>query len=190
MSHNESWRNLKYKNIKLLIICILATILLVKWQPFQEILSGLHNLGYLGAFVGGILFVSTFTVALGGIVMFNLTDTHSIFLIAIVAGIGGVIGDLLIFKFVKNRLLEELEPIYNQLGGGHLTKILHTVYMRWMLPILGALIVASPLPDELGITLMSLSEIKTSRFIALSFILNTVGIFLLLGGIRLIRGLA
>ena len=47
---------------------------------------------------------------------------------------------------------------------------------RWLIPFIGALIVASPLPDELGLTMMGLSKMKTSLFIPLSFLLNFFGI--------------
>jgi len=36
--------------------------------------------------------------------------------------------------------------------------------------------VISPLPDELGLAMMGLSKMKTSLFIPISFILNSLGI--------------
>jgi len=158
------WQKLKYKNLSLLFLSVIAAFVLYKWEPFHTALVQVNQLGFLGAFFGGILFVFTFTVAVGGIILFNLTD-------------------LIIFKFVRNKLVDELRPIYDQLGGGHLTNILHTVYLRWTLPIIGALILASPLPDELGVTLMGISGLSTRRFIVISFLLDTVGILLLLAGL-------
>ena len=43
----------------------------------------------------------------------------------------------------------------------------------------GGLIIASPLPDELGISLFGFSKIKMSWFIPLSFIFNFIGIVLI-----------
>ena len=50
---------------------------------------------------------------------------------------------------------------------------------RWLIAFLGALIIASPLPDELGLTMMGFSKIKTSLFIPISFLLNSLGILII-----------
>src|SRR3990167_7131268 len=47
----------------------------------------------------------------------------------------------------------------------------------WVIPALGAVIIASPLPDELGLIMMGLSHIRTATFIVLSFMMNAAGIF-------------
>jgi len=180
------WQKLKYKNLTLLLLSFLAVYLLANWPPFQELLFDLRALGLLGAFIGGILFVFTFTVALGAVILASLGEVHPVWAIAVVAGLGSLLGDLIIFRFIRDRLLEELRPLYERLGGENLTQILHKVYLRWTLPVLGALIVASPLPDELGVTLMGISNISPRRFAVLSYVLNTLGIFALLGLIALL----
>jgi hypothetical protein len=43
----------------------------------------------------------------------------------------------------------------------------------------GGLIIASPLPDELGISVWGFSKLKTAWFIPLSFFCNFVGILLI-----------
>jgi uncharacterized membrane protein YdjX (TVP38/TMEM64 family) len=47
------------------------------------------------------------------------------------------------------------------------------------LPIIGALIIISPFPDEIGIGLMGLSKIKKWQFMLISFALNSLGIFII-----------
>ncbi|KKR47070.1 MAG: hypothetical protein UT80_C0011G0001, partial [Parcubacteria group bacterium GW2011_GWC1_40_13] len=47
---------------------------------------------------------------------------------------------------------------------------------KWLIPFIGALIIASPLPDEAGLAMMGLSKMKTSVFIPISFALNFLGI--------------
>ncbi|OGG78335.1 hypothetical protein A3A36_01445 [Candidatus Kaiserbacteria bacterium RIFCSPLOWO2_01_FULL_52_12b] len=47
---------------------------------------------------------------------------------------------------------------------------------KWLIPFVGALIIASPLPDEAGLAMMGLSKMKTSVFIPISFALNFLGI--------------
>jgi len=179
----NTWKELKYKNTILALLSIIALFVLMKWPPFLVLVSKITALGYLGAVLGGILFVFTFTVAFGVVVLFSLAETHSLLLVSVLAGFGGLLGDLFIFRFVKDSLTAELQPLYQSLGGNKLTKLLHKAHYKWILPILGAIIIASPLPDEIGVTMMGLSKIKTIYFIALSFVLNTTGIFLFLGGL-------
>ncbi|KKW19382.1 MAG: hypothetical protein UY63_C0015G0023, partial [Parcubacteria group bacterium GW2011_GWA2_51_10] len=47
---------------------------------------------------------------------------------------------------------------------------------RWAIPFVGALIIASPLPDELGITLMGVSKMRASSLVAISYVMNSLGI--------------
>jgi uncharacterized membrane protein YdjX (TVP38/TMEM64 family) len=60
----------------------------------------------------------------------------------------------------------------------HFMRILHSKYFSWTVPFLGALIIISPLPDEIGVSMMGISSIDTRRFALLSFVLNCIGVFL------------
>lgn len=177
----------KYKNLTFLFLSLGIALLLSQYEPFHMFLLNLGNLGYIGAFIAGILFVSTFTVATGAVILLVLAETLSPIEIGIIAGAGAVIGDLTIFRFIKENLLEEIKPLYNRLGGAHLSAVLHTKYFTWTLPVIGALIIASPLPDEIGVSLMGISKMKTYQFLVLSFILNVVGIFLVISTSLLIK---
>ncbi|PIR80113.1 MAG: hypothetical protein COU25_01805 [Candidatus Levybacteria bacterium CG10_big_fil_rev_8_21_14_0_10_35_13] len=180
----KSW---KYKNIAFAFIGILLALLLSRFEPFHEFLLQLHEFGYIGAFIAGILFVSIFTVSTGVVILLVLAEKLSPLEIGIVAGLGAVLGDFMIFKFVKDDLVSEIEPIYKHFGGNHLNKILHTKYFSWTLPVIGAIIIASPLPDELGVSLMGISNMKNYQFFILSFILNATGIFLIISASLFIK---
>lgn len=49
----------------------------------------------------------------------------------------------------------------------------------WLGPLCGFVIIASPLPDELGLLMMGLSGIRLLWFIPLAFSANAAGIFLI-----------
>lgn len=128
-----------------------------------------------------MLFVSTFGVATGAVTLLVLAETLNIYELGIIAGTGGVLGDYLLFRFVKDRLVDEITPLYNSMDHNHhLAKLLHTKHFRWMFACIGALIIASPLPDELGVSLMGISKMKNKDFLLLSFVLNSTGIILVL----------
>lgn len=176
-----------YTNLAFTAVGVVFAILLSRYEPLQTFLFSLGDLGYVGAFIAGTLFVSTFTAATSILILLVLAEKLVPLEIGLFAGLGAIVGDLTIFHFIKDGLLDEVEDIYNRLGGKKLSHILHIKAFRWTLPVLGALIIASPLPDELGIGLMGISKISTVRFIILSFVLNSIGIFLVVSASIFIR---
>ncbi len=181
------WHSWKYKNLTILFFSLVAAFILSRYEPFHNFLLNLGELGYIGAFIAGILFVFTFTIATGAVILFVLAENLSPVEIGIIAGLGGVVGDFIIFRFIKDNLIVEIIPIYRELGGSHITKTLHTKYFSWTLPVIGAIIIASPLPDEIGVSLMGISKMKTYQFLLVSFVLNAIGIFLVVSASLIIK---
>ncbi len=153
---------------------------LYRLESFHSLLLSLGELGYIGAFIAGMLFVVSFTAVSGAIILLVLAEQLNPAYLALIAGAGAVAGDLFIFRFVKDELFNEVLPIFNKFGGKHLKVIFHTKYFSWSLPVIGALIIASPLPDEIGVSLIGLSRMSTLSFLSLSFFLNSLGIFIVL----------
>jgi len=169
----------KHKNSLLLLLGILLAFFFSSNSAFRGFLLGLGSFGYLGAFLAGIFFVSTFTITIGALIILTLAKTLSPAGLIVAAGLGAVIGDLLIFRFVKDDVAAEITPIYDQITGNHFRKIFHTRYFAWTLPVVGALIIISPLPDELGVSLLGLSEVKIYKFLLISSASHAVGMLLL-----------
>lgn len=179
------FKNYKYKGLTLIFISILLTIFLSKYNFLNEFLFNLRDTPFLGSFLAGILYVSASTAVLGILMLADLAQTSSPIEIALIAGLGGAVADFVLFRFFKGDLINEITPIYNRLGGRHITRLMYHKYFRWSLPIVGAIIIASPFPDELGISLMGLTKIKNYQFIILSLILDIGGVFLLISAFSL-----
>ncbi|MEK7559055.1 MAG: hypothetical protein AAB521_02010, partial [Patescibacteria group bacterium] len=73
----KSWHRLKYKNLTLLFFSIILAVFLSRLEGFHTLLLNLGSFGYIGAFIAGILFVSTFTVATGAVVLLVLAEKLS-----------------------------------------------------------------------------------------------------------------
>lgn len=174
------WKNWHYKNTTLLILSLIVFFLFAESPIVKNTIAFIGNFGYLGAFITGILFVSIFTVAPAAVVLFFLADTLNPLWVAAFAGVGAVIGDYLIFRFLRDKVFDELKPVFLQKGGNILVKLFKTPYFAWLLPLIGAFIIASPFPDEVGIGLLGASKLNNWQFILLSFLLNSVGIFLII----------
>lgn len=177
----NSVRVFKYKNLSLVAASLILAILIFRYEPLHVFLLNLGNLGYIGAFIAGILFVSTFTVSIGAVVLLILAEKLSPLELGLIGGLGGVVGDFTIFHFLKDNLAQEIELVYNRIDSKHhFIKLLHTKYFSWTLPVLGAVIIASPFPDELGVSLISISKMKTYQFLIISFVLDVISVFLII----------
>jgi len=181
------YKHWKYKNTTLLLISVAVFLYFIEARPVQLFIAALGNLGYLGAFITGIMFVSTFTIAPATVLLFFLADKYNPYELALVAGLGSVFGDYLIFRFLNDKIFIELSPLFKKYTSKHLRTLLHTPYFSWFSPVLGAVIIMSPLPDELGIGLLGLNKMKTWRFILLTFVLDVIGIFLVITAARIIK---
>ncbi len=174
----DKWSHWKFRNTALLIISLITFFFFAETPFVKNLIQTIGNFGYLGAFFVGILFVSIFTVAPAGVVLFQLADTLNPLGIALAAGTGGVVGDYLILKYLKDRVFLELKPVFMNHGGKPLKKLFKTPYFAWIVPILGAIIIMSPFPDEVGLGLMGMSKVKTWQLLAMLYLLDVVGIFL------------
>ncbi len=184
----QHWKNYKYKNLTLFFLSILFALGISRVEAFHQFLLHLDGLGYLSIFIAGFLFVSTFTVSTGVVILLVLAERFSPLEIGVIAGLGAVLGDVAIFQFVKDKLADELKDVYDLIDKKHnLKKILYSKSFRWTLPVIGAIIIASPFPDEIGVSLMGISKMKTYKFLILSFILNAIGIFLVVSASLIIK---
>jgi|SRR3990167_425423 len=179
------WRNWPYKNTTFLALSLGVFIYLATTPILDTVIAELGQLGYLGAFLVGIFFVSTFTVAPAALILFRLAESLTAWEVAVLAGLGAVIGDLVIFRFLKDRVFVELRPLFLKLGRPYLKILFRSPHFAWLLPMLGAFIIASPLPDEVGVGLMGLSRIKQWQFFFVALSLNIAGIFLTVSAARL-----
>lgn len=169
----------KYPNITLLFISLAVTVFLLTNGWLGLATAGLGTLGYVGVFIAGFFFVSTFTIAPAAAVLFEFGKTLDPVAMALVGGAGAAIGDYLAYHFIRDRLFAELNPILKMLHLYRRVNILHTKYFGWLAPVIGAAIIASPLPDEIGLSLLGLKKINPGRFMALALLLNALGIYVI-----------
>lgn len=171
------WRGWRLKNTTLLVLSVVAFYFLVRVPAVDASIRGLGDLGYVGALIAGVGFVSTYTALPAGYVLFELAKNYNALEIALVAGIGSMIGDYIIFRFVRDRVVDELKPFFSRLHIPYVRTLFRTPYFAWMVPFLGAAIVMSPLPDEVGVAMLGASRLKSSHFMIVTYLLNALGIF-------------
>ena len=174
----EFWKKWKYPYLTTVLISVLIAIILAQNQTFRDWLLNLGSLEYIGALIAGGLFVSSFTVAISTVVIAIMTENIHPMALALIGGVGAVMGDYLVFKLVRSHLQDELAMLFGKQETSHIKALLHTKYIAWTLPIIGVFIIASPLPDELGVSLLGMSKMSDARFILISYLSNSIGILM------------
>jgi len=174
----------KYPKLFILIILILLAYYLFS-QPFiSEWIEIFNKLGHLGVFISGFLTSLGFTAPFG-IGLLSKINPSSILLATVIGGLGATIADLLIFRSIKlsftdefkrlekTKLIQEIE---------HIVKKNKFVLVRhYLLYIFAGIVLATPLPDELGVSMLAgLTTIKPLKLALIGFILHSSAIFLIL----------
>ena len=176
----NSEKNSLLPDISIVISSILIAIVLVKTHLLTKALISVQGLAILGSFISGIFFTSIFTTAPAIVTLGDIGKNEPILLVAFFGALGAVVGDLVIFRFVRDKLSDHLlELVSHRRASKRIMALFNMRIFRWLTFLLGGLIIASPLPDELGISFLGVVKTKVSLFIPISFIFNFIGIVLL-----------
>ena len=175
----EKQNNNLMKDLAIIGLSVIIAVLMVKTGALKSLLVSTQEIKFIGSFIAGIFFVSIFSAAPATVVLAEIAQSNSVFWVAFFGGVGALVGDLVIFRFIKDGLAEDFYHLVRKTKSERLTAIFKLKLFKWLVPFLGALVVASPLPDELGLMMMGLSNMKTSLFIPVSFLLNFLGIFVI-----------
>lgn len=164
----------------LFLLSLIAAIFILINPTLHGLILSLGSLDYLGGFVAGFFFVISLTVIPAVAVLFVLADILNPFLLVIIAGLGAMLGDYFLYRFFRTETdgIAQIDTFKNSPFWKKLRKLKR---IRWLAIVVGMTIIASPLPDELGILLLGATKLETKKFLLLSFLLNTAGIFLVVG---------
>lgn len=130
-------------------------------------------------FVAGMFFTSAFTLAPASVTLVNISQSAPTYGVVLWGGLGAMIGDLILFLFIRDRFADDIKKALRPKHMRIFMRSMHFGFMKWLSPIVGALIIASPLPDEFGITLLGLSKLKIMVLLPIALVMNMLGIYLL-----------
>lgn len=171
-------RRLK-RDVLIIALSIIAAIYSSRSGVMDAIFLVSPESEFIGIFIAGLLFTSLFTTPIAIAMFISIAPEVNIALMALLGAAGSVIGDLMLFGLIRHTFREDVEHILSLRKLHRIVAIFHRRMFRWVLPFIGALIIASPLPDELGIGLMGVSRMRASTLMLVSYTMNTIGIFLI-----------
>jgi len=168
------------QDIALVAISILVAVILIQTQVLSNVLTATKESEMIGSFVAGMFFTSIFTTAPAIAALGEIAHANSVLFTALFGALGAVVGDMVIFRFMRDRFSKHLLTLIGHKGGVARLKALFKLRLfKWLTFLVGGLIIASPLPDELGISLLGFSKTRLSLFIPLSFTFNFLGILII-----------
>lgn len=172
---------IKYPKLFFFFLTILIAYIMFSNRNFLPFHNFLLSSGYAGIFLAGILFVYGFTAAPATAILLILAKEQNILLAGFIAGFGALFGDLLIFNLIKHSFKDEIKKISKEKIYIYINNKTPKPFKKYFIPILAGFIIASPLPDEIGVSLLAIStKISIKTFSLISYILNTIGIFVIL----------
>ena len=166
-----------------MVLSILAYILF-SYEPTQNFVASLRSLSYLGIFLAGLLFSFGFSTPFA-VGFFLTTRPENIFLASLIGGTGALMADLFIFKMIRFSFMDEFKKLEKTKPIKEVNYLisnspLHKI-KNYLLYFFAGIIIASPLPDELGVSMLAgLSSIKTHVLGIISFTMNVSGILIML----------
>ncbi|MDP3766278.1 MAG: hypothetical protein Q8R04_07230 [Nanoarchaeota archaeon] len=171
----------KYPKFLLLFITFLIAYLLFSGRTNPKFHVLILSLGFFGTFLTGILFTYGFTAAPATAIFLILAKEQNILLAGLIGGLGALLGDLFIFNFIRYSFKDEVRRLSREKLVMYINNKNPSLFKRYLLPVVAGFIIASPLPDEIGVTMLAASKsISAKVFSVISYVLNTAGIFAVL----------
>lgn len=168
------------RDAAIVFLSLIVALLIVRSGLVHEVLAATQDLGVITSFIAGAFFASVFTAVPAGVVLGELSQEMSPWVVALVGGLGCFLSDLVIASFLKRRVANDLDGVLRQSPLKRIYRSLQkNAFFRWLSVLLGALVIVSPFPDEIGLLLMGASHLPKKIFYPLLFILDVIGILLI-----------
>ncbi|MBI4437752.1 hypothetical protein HY631_02270 [Candidatus Uhrbacteria bacterium] len=176
---NQATRTHVFKDVCLIFVSIAVAIVLLVTPSVERILTSSMEVEVLASFVAGIFFTSVVTTPAAIVALIEIGTANSPWLVALIGGLGAVVGDLVLFRFVQTHFNRDLEQFLKTRRLRNVFSFSRFRSFTWLFPFVGGLIIASPLPDELGVTFLGVTKLPMKTFILISYLSNFLGILLI-----------
>lgn len=182
---NQVWLKYEYKHTTIAVAALLLFVLLFDTAFMSAIFSFLNNQQYLGGFIAGMLSASFITAAPAAVLIVELAQHLDPLALAVLIGIGSAAGDMVLLLFFEERIFHELAPLGRRLGLKRFVKRAGKG-KRMSAPLLltGAVVIMTPVPDEIGLGLLGISHFPKVFLFLICLALNTLGASLFVLSVR------
>lgn len=166
-----------YTDAVIIVGSVVLAMVFLQTGVIHSLVHGVRDLAYASSFLAGLFFTSLFTIAPSIATLGILAQEQAPLSVAFFGGLGAMCGDLVLYLFVRDRVSEDFAYLLRSPRAKRWKAVLASRVPRVLWPMLGAVIIASPLPDELGIAMMGLSKMRLGIFLPVTFFANGLGIY-------------
>jgi hypothetical protein len=173
-----------YPKLTIYLLAVVGAYFIFQIPSVTQAITSFNGLIYLAVFFAGLLYSAGFSTALatGFFLAFNPTNPY---VFALVGGLGALVADLGIFSFIRLSFMGEFKRLKRSAFIRHLNSaFIYIVPGRirtFLVYVFVAIVIASPLPDELAVAMLAgFTKLHPYGFMIMSYVGNTIGIFLLL----------
>jgi uncharacterized membrane protein YdjX (TVP38/TMEM64 family) len=161
----------------LLALTFLAAYFLFTARDLFIFRESLAQLGYAGSFLCGMAYSYGFTSGPSTAVLLIISKEQNVIIASLIGGAGALISDMIIFKFVRHSLRDEVERLAESSVIKKISATTPRLVKKYVFSALAIFVIASPLPDEVGVSMLAAcTTIKVNKFSVVSYALNTLGI--------------
>jgi hypothetical protein len=181
---SDAWETWPLKHTTLVAIVLVLFISILDTVIVRTFFEFSTSLGLASAFIAGMFYVSLFTAAPAVIMLAELSKTIDTIPLILFASIGSVVGDLIILKIFRDNIYEEMKYLGQKLGIGIKIKKSQRKAVSWLMALVGIFVLGSPLPDEVGIAMLGMTQYSKARILLVAFVANFVGIAIIVFAAR------
>lgn len=158
---------------------------IIKTGIVHELVDKILPVQFLAEILAGMLYTTFLTSPIAVAMLLVIADSHNPIVIALLGGLGAASVDFLIVRFFRDNS-KDINEASHQLQLEKVYKFLKPYNIDFLIPILGAVVIASPLPDELGLLMLGASKLKYRELFILTFVLNAAGILTIVAPMNLL----
>jgi hypothetical protein len=171
----------KYPKLTLFIATVLIVYFLFSGVLYEPLYNVLVYLGYFGTFLAGILYPYSFTSVAATAILLIIAKTQNVLYAGLVASFGALLSDLAIFFFVKRSFGDEVLRLSKEPAIQRFSRRIRPSIRAPLIVAFASILIASPLPTEIGIMLMtSVKKISTKKFAVIVYALHVSAIYVIL----------
>jgi hypothetical protein len=185
---NEWWLHYEYKHTTFAVVAIVVFVLLLDSAFLTGVFEFIEGQHYLGGLIAGVLSASFFTAAPAVVMIVDLATKLDPLPLAVIVGVGAAVGDMLLLLFFEERIYHELKPLFIRLHPKRFRAGRQPRRRSTAMLLIGTFVITTPLPDEVGLSLLGISHFPKVVILVICLGLNVLGAALLILGARAIAG--
>jgi hypothetical protein len=162
-----------------LTLSIFAAMWLSKIGAIEEFIDFTSPAPLAASFLAGMFFTSVFTIGPAAVAIVGLSQSVPALDLAFFGAIGATFVDLSMFAFLRDRVSKDARSFFKSSFRKRFVSFFHFGLIKWVVIGSGALVIASPFPDEAGLAILSLVKIKPYQLVLITASMNFLGILFL-----------